>query len=189
MLHVFGKAFTPGTITRLTERIIPAIKGETVGTRAPAPVVEIAAELTGIRYENLDMKQAFQNKSWTFSKDANEAERIFRDVATRRRIVTQEDQVAAYKRSEDSRYKVWNEMYRDYMAVRRSGATSREAVRLMTDVGISQTEASAISRGRYIPYEVSNEVIRRSKLNGNKVPTAEIRQISKSMPKVLEDLK
>jgi hypothetical protein len=189
MLHVFGKAFTPGTITRLNERIIPAIKGETVGTRAPAPLVEIGAELTGIRYENLDMKQAFQNKAWTFSKDANEAERIFRDVATRRRIVNQEDQVAAYKRSEDARYKVWNEMYRDYMAVRRAGATSREATRLMTDIGISQTEASAIARGRYIPYEVSNEVIRRSKLNGNKVPTTEIRQISKSMPKVLEDLK
>lgn len=189
MLHIFGKTFTPGTITRLRERIIPAIQGETVGTRAPAPAKEIAAELTGIRFETLDMKAAFSNKAWEFSRAANESERIFRDVATRRRRVDEQEQVDAYRRSEQTRYEIWNDMYRDYMAVRRAGASQGEAVRLMTDIGISKKEAIAISRGRYVPYEVSNEVLRRSKLNENKVPIKEIRVIGKEMPRVLTDIK
>jgi len=189
MLHIFGKTFTPGTITRLRERIIPAIQGETVGTRAPAPAKEIAAELTGIRFETLDMKAAFSNKAWEFSRAANESERIFRDVATRRRRVDEQEQVDAYRRSEETRYEIWNDMYRDYMAVRRAGASPAEAVRLMTDIGISKKEAIAISKGRYVPYEVSNEVLRRSKLNENKVPIKEIRVIGKEMPRVLTDIK
>jgi len=188
MLHIFGKTFTPGTITRLRERIIPAIQGETVGTRAPAPAKEIAAELTGIRFETLDMKAAFSNKAWEFSRAANESERIFRDVATRRRRVDEQEQVDAYRRSEQTRYEIWNDMYRDYMAVRRAGASPAEAVRLMTDIGISKKEAIAISKGRYVPYEVSNEVLRRSKLNENKVPIKEIRAIGKEMPRVLTDI-
>ena len=188
MLHIFGKTFTPGTINRLRERIIPAIQGETVGTRAPAPAKEIAAELTGIRFETLDMKAAFSNKAWEFSKAANESERIFRDVATRRRRVDEQEQVDAYLRSEQTRYEIWNDMYRDYMAVRRAGASQGEAVRLMTDIGISKKEAIAISKGRYVPYEVSNEVLRRSKLNENKVPIKEIRVIGKEMPRVLTDI-
>jgi hypothetical protein len=188
MLHIFGKTFTPGTINRLRERIIPAIQGETVGTRAPAPAKEIAAELTGIRFETLDMKAAFSSKAWEFSRAANESERIFRDVATRRRRVDEQEQVDAYRRSEQTRYEIWNDMYRDYMAVRRAGASQGEAVRLMTDIGISKKEAIAISKGRYVPYEVSNEVLRRSKLNENKVPIKEIRVIGKEMPRVLTDI-
>jgi len=188
MLHIFGKTFTPGTITRLRERIIPAIQGETVGTRAPAPAKEIAAELTGIRFETLDMKAAFSNKAWEFSKAANESERIFRDVATRRRRVDEQEQVDAYRRSEQTRYEIWNDMYRDYMAVRRAGASPAEAIRLMTDIGISKKEAIAISKGRYVPYQVSDEVLRRSKLNENKVPIKEIRAIGKEMPRVLTDI-
>ena len=188
MLHIFGKTFTPGTINRLRERIIPAIQGETVGTRAPDPAKEIAAELTGIRFETLDMKAAFSSKAWEFSRAANESERIFRDVATRRRRVDEQEQVDAYRRSEQTRYEIWNDMYRDYMAVRRAGASQGEAVRLMTDIGISKKEAIAISKGRYVPYEVSNEVLRRSKLNENKVPIKEIRAIGKEMPRVLTDI-
>ena len=188
MLHIFGKTFTPGTITRLRERIIPAIQGETVGTRAPAPAKEIAAELTGIRFETLDMKSAFSSKAWEFSRAANESERIFRDVATRRRRVDEQEQVDAYRRSEQTRYEIWNDMYRDYMAVRRAGASQGEAVRLMTDIGISKKEAIAISKGRYVPYQVSDEVLRRSKLNENKVPIKEIRAIGKEMPRVLTDI-
>jgi len=188
MLHIFGKTFTPGTITRLRERIIPAIQGETVGTRAPAPAKEIAAELTGIRFETLDMKAAFSNKAWEFSRAANESERIFRDVATRRRRVDEQEQVDAYRRSEQTRYEIWNDMYRDYMAVRRAGASPAEAIRLMTDIGISKKEAIAISKGCYVPYQVSDEVLRRSKLNENKVPIKEIRAIGKEMPKVLTDI-
>jgi hypothetical protein len=189
MLHVFGKTFTPGTINRMLTRIIPAVQGETVGTRAPAPVREIAAEVTGIRFETLDMKSAFSSKAWEFSRAANDAERIFRDVATRRRRVTEQEQVDAYRRSEQARYETYNDMYKDYMAVRRAGATVKEARQLMRDIGISQKEATDISLGKYKPYEVSDDVKRRSELNGNVVPTQKIRALAKEMPTVLTDIK
>jgi hypothetical protein len=188
LLHVFGKAFTPGTIDRIRRRIVPAIYGETVGTRAPEPVKEIASELTGIRFQNLDMKQAFQNRAWEFNKAQNESERIFRDVSTRRRRVTAEEQIEAYRVAEQSRFENWQEMYRDYMAVRRAGATEDEAIELMNDIRISKREASLIAGGEYMPYEVSKEVIRRSELNGNEVPLDEIDAIAESMPTVLQDL-
>jgi hypothetical protein len=189
LLHIFGKAFTPGTVDRLRKRIVPAIYGETVGTRAPAPLKEIGAEFTGVRFENMDMRQAFQNKAWEFNKAQNDSERIFRDVATRRRRVTEEDQIEAYRRAEESRFENWQEMYRNYMAVRRAGASKQEAVRLMTDIKISKREASYIARGKYVPYEVSDEVKRRSKLNGNVVPLQEIKSIAREMPRVLEDVR
>jgi hypothetical protein len=189
LLHIFGKAFTPGTVDRLRKRIVPAIYGETVGTRAPAPLKEIGAEFTGVRFENMDMRQAFQNKAWEFNKAQNDSERIFRDVATRRRRVTEEDQIEAYRRAEESRFENWQEMYRNYMAVRRAGASKQEAVRLMTDIKISKREASYIARGKYVPYEVSDEVKRRSKLNGNVVPLQEIKAIAREMPRVLEDVR
>jgi hypothetical protein len=189
LLHIFGKAFTPGTVDRLRKRIVPAIYGETVGTRAPAPLKEIGAEFTGVRFENMDMRQAFQNKAWEFNKAQNDSERIFRDVATRRRRVTEEDQIEAYRRAEESRFENWQKMYRNYMAVRRAGASKQEAVRLMTDIKISKREASYIARGKYVPYEVSDEVKRRSKLNGNVVPLQEIKAIAREMPRVLEDVR
>jgi len=188
LLHVFGKTFTPGTIDRVRKRIVPAIYGETVGTRAPEPLKEIASELTGIRFQNLDMKQAFQNRAWEFNKSQNESERIFRDVATRRRRVTAEEQIEAYRTAEQSRFENWQEMYRDYMAVRRAGATEDEAIDLMRDIKISKREAYMIADGEYMPYEVSNEVLRRSELNGNEVPLDEIEAISESMPTTLQDL-
>lgn len=188
LLHVFGKTFTPGTIDRVRKRIVPAIYGETVGTRAPEPLKEIASELTGIRFQNLDMKQAFQNRAWEFNKSQNESERIFRDVATRRRRVTAEEQIEAYRTAEQSRFENWQEMYRDYMAVRRAGATEDEAIDLMTDIKISKREAYMIADGEYMPYEVSNEVLRRSELNGNEVPLDEIEAIADSMPTTLQDL-
>jgi hypothetical protein len=188
LLHVFGKTFTPGTIDRIRKRIVPAIYGETVGTRAPEPVKEIASELTGIRFQNLDMKQAFQNRAWEFNKSQNESERIFRDVATRRRRVTAEEQIKAYRTAEQSRFENWQELYRDYMAVRRAGATEDEAIELMTDIKISRREAYMIADGEYMPYEVSDEVLRRSELNGNEVPLDEIDAIAESMPTTLQDL-
>ena len=188
LLHVFGQAFTPGTVDRIRKRIVPAIYGETVGTRAPEPVKEIASELTGIRFQNLDMKQAFQNRAWEFSKSQNESERIFRDVATRRRRVTAEEQIKAYRTAEQSRFDNWQEMYRDYMAVRRAGATEDEAIELMTDIRISKREAYMIADGEYMPYQISKEVIRRSELNGNEVPLDEIDAIADSMPTTLQDL-
>jgi transposase len=189
LMHIFGKAFTPGTVDRLRKRIIPAVYGETVGTRAPEPYKEIASELTGVRFENLDMRQAFQNKAWEFNKAQNESERIFRDVATRRRRVTEEEQISAYRTAEQSRYENWQDMYRNYMAVRRAGASNSEAVRLMIDINISKREASYIARGMYVPYQVSDEVRRRVKANGNTIPLTEIRAIGKEMPKVLQDVK
>ena len=188
LLHVFGKTFTPGTVDRIRKRIVPAIYGETVGTRAPEPLKEITSELTGIRFQNLDMKQAFQNRAWEFNKSQNESERIFRDVATRRRRVTAEEQIKAYRTAEQSRFENWQEMYRDYMAVRRAGATEDEAIDLMRDIKISKREAYMIADGEYMPYEVSNEVLRRSELNGNDVPLDEIEAIADSMPTTLQDL-
>jgi hypothetical protein len=188
LLHVFGQAFTPGTVDRIRKRIVPAIYGETVGTRAPEPVKEIASELTGIRFQNLDMKQAFQNRAWEFNKSQNESERIFRDVATRRRRVTAEEQIKAYRTAEQSRFENWQELYRDYMAVRRAGATEDEAIELMTDIRISKREAYMIADGEYMPYQISKEVIRRSEINGNEVPLDEIDAIADSMPTTLQDL-
>jgi hypothetical protein len=80
-------------------------------------------------------------------------------------------------------------MYRNYMAVRRAGASNSEAVRLMIDINISKREASYIARGMYVPYQVSDEVRRRVKANGNTIPLTEIRAIGKEMPKVLQDVK
>ena len=134
------------------------------------------------------MKQAFQNRAWEFNKSQNESERIFRDVATRRRRVTAEEQIEAYRVAEQSRFENWQEMYRDYMAVRRAGATEDEAIELMNDIRISKREASLIAGGEYMPYEVSKEVIRRAELNGNEVPLDEIDAIAESMPIVLQDL-
>jgi hypothetical protein len=79
-------------------------------------------------------------------------------------------------------------MYRDYMAVRRAGATQKEAEQLMNDIGISKKEAKSIADGKYKPYEVSEEVKRRSELNGNTLPLEQINGIAAEMPTVLTDI-
>jgi hypothetical protein len=58
----------------------------------------------------------------------------------------------------------------------------------MRDIKISKREAYMIADGEYMPYEVSNEVLRRSELNGNEVPLDEIEAIAESMPTTLQDL-
>lgn len=188
-LHIVGAAALPGTIDRLNRRIIPALKGEvTAQGRAPEPAKEVVAEFTGVRFESLDMEQALQFKTGRFINDENDAEQIFRSVAGRRGTVENAEVIDAYRSAEESRFELWQDLYRDYRAALRSGVSESEAQRAMQARKLPRQTITDIADGRYRHFEPSKELTRKAEEAGRKLPVAELETVRKEIPTVLQDV-
>lgn len=155
MEHVLG-TLEPGTVTRFKSKVIPAIKGETDKTgRVPELSMEILNELTGFKQQTLDFKQAVGFKAREFKKADDDADSIFREVASRRGAVQTDEIADAYKRAARSKFNAWQNFYRDVQAARRRGV-SDSAIRTTVEArGVSSAEAAAVMSGRFIPPRVS----------------------------------
>jgi hypothetical protein len=157
------EALEPGTLTRLRKKIIPAFQGQTTSTgQALSPAQEIGSELTGFKQQTLDYRQALGFKGSRFNNSSNDAEGIFREVALRRGNVDPADIKEAYDRSENVRYGIWSELYRDALAAQRRGVGASEVKKILESRNVPKKEASAIIRGEYIPYVPAPKTVKQT---------------------------
>jgi hypothetical protein len=159
LAYLWDKALEPGTITSL-RRIENALSGKVSKTgRSYDPTTEIVSFGTGVRAVPIDVRQGLSFRASDYSRDTTEAERIVNSAAGNRGSVTPEEIAAAYQNTDQARRKLFGEMHRKTQAATRLGVPTTEVWKTLTSNGISQSDASLIIKGIYIPHFPSKQVI------------------------------
>lgn len=188
--HLVESSIQPGTLKRLRDRIIPAFQGVTTEYgRELKPGKEVTAEISGVRFESMDMEQSLKFRTSKFLRGENEAEDIFRSISTRGGTIDNADVVKAYRDSEQSRFELWQEMFRDYAASRRAGVSLDQAKDAMKSRKMTTGTINLITAGTYKPNKPSMEIIAKFKASGHPLPLDELNSISAGMPTVLKDVR
>lgn len=145
----------PGTITRVRKNILPALRGQDT-TRAITrdPMREIAAEFTGVRLATVDYKTSLTFASRSFGEDVDNARSIFTRQLYGPRAESPRGVLSAYDRMERARYASFRKLHGQVRAFLHTGGTEQEAHDLLVAGGVSQTDATGIVLGRYVPYNV-----------------------------------
>lgn len=146
------QAVEPGTLTRLRTKIVPSITDDQPDYgRKLEPGVEIGAELTGIRREKLDFKQGLTFKAKQFRESEQQAEYIFSGSVGKTGTVPNEALVENYRQSNESRFKVWKELYLDATAALRNGVPQDDVEVALESSGLSKDDRADLLDGIYSP--------------------------------------
>ncbi len=167
-------AIEPGTSYRLRNRIIPSFRDEAPGLgRKLDPATEITAEVTGMRLERFDFKDAIKYKTLSFARDERDSERIFKTEVLRGApdagTVGQ-----AYRSMEESRFKLWERFYGDVAAARRQGVDEGSINNALKTSGLSQRDRAALLTGHYRPKRITAQTAQWLEENKRALPEAEI---------------
>lgn len=177
--HVFA-SIEPGTSQRFRRRMLPAFQGEqTEFGRVLNPTAEVAREVTGLNTETTDFKQAIAFKASEFRKAEPETENIFRSLVTKRGKVDDAEIVEAYRKSEQTRFSLYQDFFDDIQAARRRGVSDREIYNAITSRGVGKDQARLLLRGVYKPYEVTPQMKARLRDLGRKLPVEEMATIQR----------
>lgn len=160
----------PGSLYRLRNRIIPSFREDAPGLgRKLDPATEITAELTGLRLERFDFKDAIKFKTLAFARDERDSERIFKTEVLRN--APSGDAVAtAYRAMEESRFKLWERFYGDIAAARRQGVDEDQIIEALTQSAFSRADRNALLEGTYRPRRLSRETQQWLESNQRPVP-------------------
>lgn len=167
-------AIEPGSLYRLRNRIIPSFQEDAPGLgRKLEPATEITAELTGLRLEQFDFKDAVRFKALAFSRDERDAERIFKTEVLRG-DASAATVLNAYRNMEESRFKLWQRFYGDTAAARRQGVEDDEIEGALRSSALSKSDRAALLEGIYRPRTLTPELQQWLEENKRPVPVDEI---------------
>lgn len=147
ILAHFYDALEPGTITA-GRRIKAGLEGRTSPTgRVFDPVDEIKAVLTGTRRQTVDIGQSLQFRSRAFSGRLRDANSILTGVANRAGTVSEEELTEAFRDSQRSRERLFEEAHEVAESATRWGLTSTQVERSFREGGMSRADARAVIEG------------------------------------------
>lgn len=163
-------AIEPGSSYRLRNRIIPSFREEAPGLgRKLDPATEITAELTGMRLERFDFKDAIKFRTLAFARDERDAERIFKTEVLRD-APAPATVAGAYRAMEESRFKLWEKFYGDIAAARRQGVDEDEIMGALRQASLSRADIGTLMDGRYRPKPLSAAMIQWLDENQRPIP-------------------
>ncbi len=142
--HLWG-AIEPGTITS-ARRIAKGIRGETnVFGQEFDTMTEFLAVFTGHRLQKTDVRQALRFRTTDLDGRLGDANRILNRVANRTGDVSDEELTKAFRDSERSRARVFEDAHQIALkAINSHGLTSQEVVQQFRDAGMSRANAAAV---------------------------------------------
>lgn len=171
-------AIEPGLTYRMRTKIIPAATQDQPDYGRKLDLgTELTSELTGIKRQRLDFKQALTFKTKQFSEDISNANYLFTGKVGKTGTVTEEQLVDSYETANEQRLKLWTEMARDVQAVLRNGVSAKEAKNILRASGLSIADADAIIKGEYTPLKITDYTRERAKKFNRKLPAEQIRSI------------
>ena len=159
--------FVPGTATSL-ERVRKGMLDQVSESgRAYVPEVELLAMLTGQRIVTQHLAQGLRAKAFDFTKEIDNARRLFLRPALRAGTVSSEDLVDAFNRSESARRDAYAQLSRTTLAARRLGLEEPQATSLLRSLGLTAQTVEDILAGGYRPYNPGASIWKRLQQAGN----------------------
>lgn len=148
----FWEAFEPGGI-RSARRIFQGFTGETTDYgRTYDPEQEIAATLTGIRWNGLDVQRSLSFQARDRAQRIRDAESMVTSAAASHSELSADELATTYREAERNRRTAWEEAHEDAQAALRLGVPRETVLRTLDAAGFSESDARLILRGRYRPY-------------------------------------
>lgn len=182
--HVLKNALLPGTIDRAVKRLMPAIRKEPGQESTPSK--EIIAEFTGFRQQTHDFKDSILRKSGPrFVDGIRNSAKIFSTGIRSKR--PSENILGQYIESEDARFRVFSDLYKDVRAALRQGVSKRDVFIALNESGVSKETARSIINGKYIPYKPSDEMINDARKVNKELPMREMGDIYRARSKMFLD--
>ncbi|WP_425153950.1 hypothetical protein [Candidatus Palauibacter sp.] len=149
-LHVWD-ALEPGAMSS-AERIAMGLSGEKSPTgRSYDAREEIAAVVTGIRLQSLDLRQSLSFRASDALRSYRDAGRQLTGVVGRRGTVTGEEITAEHGDAQGGREGAWADAGDAARAALRLGVSRDEVRSILDDAGWSKRDAGAIARGEDAP--------------------------------------
>jgi hypothetical protein len=178
LAHLY-EGVEPGTLTRLRNRIIPALRGEETRTGVvPSIGSEVARELSGIAVEDFDYERALEFKARDFPKRQQDITKLFTGELYKKGSVTPGQMLSAYNNAEQQRFVLWSELANQAQAAVRQGVERDTVQRLLAANGVPKRDARLILNGSYRAYRPSEQVLERARDRNRPIPLAEINALA-----------
>lgn len=154
LLHVVD-SFTPGSTSQIGRLIkssanLPDEYGKSYNLLREAPGI------FGFRSIEVDPVDSMKYMVTSFNNRKSDARNLFTSEALKGGIISPNEVLELYQKSEKARFDVFREMNKNVNAAKVLGATSGDLAPQLKRV--SKTDRTAIETGRYEPYDPSEEV-------------------------------
>ena len=173
----FAWNLTPGTIERAWKRWRFAAQGKAIPSSGEIPKLtdELFSEATGIKTRNVDYNQSLFYAGLNNKERLSNASSIFNRVAGSKGEVTSESMISAYEEANESRYRIFRDIYRQASAARLSGMSNSQIAKAYAPSKMSKADIGSILKGTYRPFVPSSNILKRAHQAGHPVPMHQIR--------------
>ena len=168
---------TPGTIERAWKRWRFAAQGKAIPSSGEIPKLtdELFSEATGVKIKNVDYNQSLFYAGLNNKERLSNASSIFNRVAGSKGEVTSESMISAYEEANESRYRIFRDIYRQASAARLSGMSNSQIAKAYAPSKMSKADIGSILKGTYRPFVPSANILKRAHQSGHPVPMHQIR--------------
>jgi len=168
---------SPGTFERAWKRWRFAAQGKAIPSSGEIPKLtdELFSEATGIKTRNVDYNQSLFYAGLNNKERLSNASSIFNRVAGSKGEVTSESMISAYEEANESRYRIFRDIYRQASAARLSGMSNSQIAKAYAPSKMSKADIGSILKGTYRPFVPSANILKRAHQAGHPVPMHQIR--------------
>ena len=138
---------------------------------------ELFRAVTGVTPITINAERAIYFRGSEFQREMRDATALFNSVASRANV-TPDDLAAAYDSANRARYQAANRFYQAVEDMRAMGLSRRQIERYLREGNIG--DVSWVLRGRFEPFNPSNDIVARMRRNGTAqlMPRERLREIA-----------
>jgi hypothetical protein len=140
-------------------------------------VSEFMRMMTGMTEVEVNPENIVMYSSYDYSDSSSGAKQIFNTSVRTKGPLNPSDALETYRSANDSLYRTQSKMYQVVQDMRALGKTDPEIRRALKKYKIS--DIGRLMRGQFVPMDISSEVKKDVRKNGNKLPMSELNAIKR----------
>jgi len=138
-------------------------------------VSEFMRMMTGVTEVEVNPENIVMYSSYNYSDNSSGAKQIFNTAVRTKGVLDPADAIDTYRSANDALYRTQSEMYQVVQDMRKLGKSDSEIRRALKRYKISNI--GQLMRGKFVPMDISSEVRKDVRQNGNKLPLSELNAI------------
>jgi len=138
-------------------------------------VSEFMRMMTGVTEVEVNPENIVMYSSYNYSDNSSGAKQIFNTAVRTKGVLDPADAIDTYRSANDALYRTQSEMYQVVQDMRKLGKSDSEIRRALKRYKISNI--GQLMRGKFVPMDISSEVRKDVRQNGNTLPTPELNAI------------
>ncbi len=138
---------------------------------------ELLRALTGVTEIEVKPDNIVMYSSYEYNGNIRSARQIFNTSVRTKSDLTEAEAASTFRDANEALYRVQNEMYQTVLDMERLGMKKSQIRKSLKKYKIGNV--NELMRGTFVPMDVSSEVKKEVRRNGNRLPMSELRAIRK----------